>query len=125
MWEQAFGDSFYYTGTVTVDLRNPADPNDNVVYATFYGTNGGVIGSCPNNPPFFGTCGYVFALNGSDGSIIWKVSPDDNGLNVNARGAMAYAGGHVIGSAGKGFNNELGLALHLLSRPVLWEIYAG
>src|SRR5207245_2645520 len=62
IWEQAFGDSFYYTGTVTVDLRNPADPNDNVVYATFYGTNGGVIGSCPNNPPFFATCGHAVGL---------------------------------------------------------------
>ena len=124
IWEQAFGDSFYYTGTVTVDLRNPADPNDNVVYATFYGTNGGVIGSCPNNPPFFGTCGYVFALNGADGSIIWKVGPDDNGLNVNARVAMAYAGGHVIGSAWKDFNNGQVFALDSLSGQLLWEFNA-
>ncbi len=120
IWEQAFGDSFYYTGTVTVDLRNPDDPSDNVVYATFYGTNGGVIGSCPNNPPFFGSCGYVFAINAADGSILWKVGPDDNGLNVNARVAMAYAGGHVIGSAWNDFNNGQVFALDSLSGQLLW-----
>src|SRR5207247_7004257 len=35
IWEQALGDSFYYTGIPAVDRRTP-DPNDNVVYATFY-----------------------------------------------------------------------------------------
>ncbi len=124
IWEKAFGDSFYYTGTVTVDTRNPSDPNDNVVYATFYGTNGGVIGSCPNSPPFFGTCGYVFALDGTDGSILWKVGPDDNGMNVNARVVMAYAHGRVIGSAWKDFSNGQIYALDSLSGQLLWQFNA-
>ncbi len=121
IWEQAFGDSFYYTGTVTVDQRSPSDPNDNVVYATFYGTNGGVIGSCPNNPPFFdGSCGYVFAIDATDGSILWKVGPDETGLNFNARVVMAYAHGRVVGATWNDFNNGQVYALDSLSGQLLW-----
>jgi len=120
IWEQAFGDSFYYTDIVTVDRRNPDDPNDNVVYATFYGTDGGVIGSCPSRPPFFGSCGYVFAIDSKDGSILWKVGPDQTGLNFNARPAMAYAGGRVIGATWNDFNNGQVYALDALSGQLLW-----
>ncbi|HEX9341892.1 MAG TPA: PQQ-binding-like beta-propeller repeat protein [Thermoplasmata archaeon] len=120
IWEQAFGDSFYYTGTVTVDQRSPSDPNDNVVYATFYGTNGGVIGSCPPNPPFYGSCGYVFAIDATDGSILWKVGPDETGLNFNARVVMAYAHGRVVGATWNDFNNGQVYALDSLSGQLLW-----
>lgn len=119
IWEEAFGDSFYYTGTLTVDVGSP-DPGDGVVYGTFYGFDGGVIGQCPSSPPFFGTCGYVFALDADDGSILWKVGPDETGLNFNARVAMALSGGRVIGSAWNDFSNGQVYALDAQTGQLLW-----
>src|SRR6266571_3031116 len=104
IWEQALGDSFYYTGIPAVDRRTP-DPNDNLVYATFYGYDGGVIGTCPTRAPFFGTCGYVFALYATNGSILWKVGPNETNLNFNAHSFMALSGGRLIGVAWNDFSN--------------------
>ncbi|TLZ78308.1 MAG: hypothetical protein E6K11_08860, partial [Methanobacteriota archaeon] len=119
IWEQALGDSFYYTGIPAVDRRTP-DPNDNVVYATFYGYDGGVIGTCPTRAPFFGTCGYVFALRATDGSILWKVGPNETGLNFNAHSFMALSGGRLIGAAWNDFSNGQVYALDALTGQLLW-----
>ena len=120
IWEQAFGDQFYYTGTLAVDSKGSPNPADGVVYGTFYGYDGGVIGSCPSNPPFYGTCGYVFALNAADGSILWKVGPSETGLNFNARVAMTLSNGRVIGAAWNDFSNGQVYALDAKTGQLLW-----
>ncbi|TLZ46287.1 MAG: hypothetical protein E6K19_01130, partial [Methanobacteriota archaeon] len=100
IWERGLGDSFYYTGTPVVA--------NGVVYATFYGSAGGT----------------VYALNATDGSSIWAVGQRDIGLDVNARVAMAYANGLVIGSAwGNQADGQI-YALDAATGAKVWEVQA-
>lgn len=114
LWERTLGDTYYYTGTPAV--------TNGVVYATFYGYDGGAIGNCPSNPPFYGTCGRVFALDASDGTTLWSVGPDETGLNFNARIAMAYADGMVFGAAWGDFSTGQLYALDATDGTVLWTV---
>jgi outer membrane protein assembly factor BamB len=100
IWERALGDTFYYTGTPVVA--------NGVVYATFYGFAGG----------------YVYALNAADGTTIWSVGQRDSGLDFNARVAMVYSDGLVIGSAWGNQNDGQVYALDAATGAKVWEVTA-
>ncbi len=113
LWEKHLGDTYYYTGAPTV--------KDGVVYATFYGYYAGDPDPfCPRDPPFYLSCGYVYAFDAETGNEIWRVGPNETHLNFNARVAMAYTDGLVIGAAWNDFIDGQVYALDAEDGHLVW-----